>query len=230
MIAVIQSDPGCPPGLVGEVLDGAGVEWSLVAVHDREPHPEAPDAAIVLGGRQGAYDGLLHSHLEGTRRWLTDLVAGDVPVLGICLGAQLLAAAVGGDAFLAPRPEAGLLTLDFVADDPLAPLLTGPWIFCHQDTFTLPPWATLVATTGYPAAFRSGSALGLQFHPEAIASMVKLWIDEPGSTAERAGLDPAGFVAEIEAHRDDLADRGRALIAAWLAEALQPASPESAHS
>jgi GMP synthase (glutamine-hydrolysing) len=220
MIAVVEPDPSCPPALVGAVLDDLGLGWHLVRTHAGDALPPDPDAAVVLGGRQGAYEVDAHPHLGDTKRWMADLVGRGVPVLGICLGAQLLADALGGSAHLAPEPEVGLLPLEVVGDDPLSPLLIGPWVLAHQDTFDLPPGATLLARSAYPAAFRYGSALGVQFHPEADAALAASWLQRDGGVARRAGVDVAGLVAALEDADAGLARRGRAVIAAWGASAV----------
>ncbi len=94
-----------------------------------------------------------------------------VPVLGLCLGSQLMADALGGKAFLGEKPETGVVPVTLTDAGKADPVVskTGPMVYAqHQDTFVLPPDAVLLAHTDrYPHAFRVGSGLALQFHPDA---------------------------------------------------------------
>lgn len=224
MIAVCQPDTRCPPGHLAEVLDGADVPWASVRFHAGDALPTDPRAVVVLGGRMGAYDVADHPWIPVVEAWLAGLVERDVPVLGICLGAQLLAEALGGTVRRAARPEVGLRDLELLADDPLASWLGGPWVLMHRDVFTAPPGATLVARTAHPACFRIGSAFALQPHPEAPATTVAGWLAEATEVVAASGVDATAMADRLAADSDELAERGRALLGAWLDEALAPAS------
>lgn len=221
MIAVVQPDPVCPPGHVADVLEARSLDWDVLATHDGASLPDRPAAAIVLGGSMGAYEEVDHAHLAATKAWLRRLVAADVPVLGICLGAQLIADALGGRAYLAQAPEIGLLPVRPVTDDALVAVLGGDWVMVHQDTFTVPPGGRLIAESGFPAVFRAGSATGVQFHPEAGPDLVGAWLHRAGGLGERAGVDPTPIVGRLIDEADDFAERGRALIGAWVDEATE---------
>lgn len=215
-----QPDTVCPPDHLAEVLEAAGVPWELVRLHAGDALPADPDAVVVLGGRMGVHDVADHPWIPVVEAWLADLVGRGVPVLGICLGAQLLAEALGGSVSKAPRPEIGLLELELVADDPLVPWLGGPWVVMHQDAFTPPPGATLMARTAHPAGFRLGSAVALQTHPEASAETVIGWLGEATEVVAASGVDAGALADRLVASAPDLATRGRALLGAWLGEAL----------
>ena len=98
--------------------------------------------------------------------------------------------------------------------------LDGPMIGVHQDTFDLPPGARLLASNEYPQAFRFGSALAVQFHPEVDSSILRSWlkhdVDELFAEAE---VDPEDFVDEAERRDTELKDRALRFFNAWLAEA-----------
>jgi GMP synthase-like glutamine amidotransferase len=95
-----------------------------------------------------------------------------VPILGLCWGAQALAVAMGGQVGPAVPPETGWLTV--TSADPELP--AGPWLHYHYEAFTVPPGASeLARSPAGPVAFRAGRNLGLQFHPEATATMGEIW-------------------------------------------------------
>ncbi|AWB26268.1 type 1 glutamine amidotransferase [Halococcoides cellulosivorans] len=124
--------------------------------------------AVVVSGSQTAVDDD-RAWIDRTAAWVADAVARDVPVLGVCWGHQLLARALGGRVEPMGEYELGYTTIDRVATDPVLDL---PDEFCafesHSDRVVdLPPDAAVVATSDRSIqAFRAGSALGVQFHPE----------------------------------------------------------------
>lgn len=188
------------PGLVGPAVDGPlQVRTVLDVAEPRLPSLGDVAGVVVMGGPMDA-DDERHPGLAAERRLLADAVDADVPVLGVCLGMQLLGLALGAGLHRRHGTEIGFAPVDVVADDPvLGPLGTRPTVLhWHSDAVDLPAGATLLAST--PAtpvqAFRAGSALGLQFHPEVSASMLDLWLATPDMTAS---LDEN----EVEAIRAD---------------------------
>jgi GMP synthase (glutamine-hydrolysing) len=188
----------------------------------------------VLGGNQNAYDDERAPWMPATRRLLVDAVAADVPVLGICLGHQLLAAALGGRVEVAPPPgrESGVVPVMWrpeAREDPVlgaavaagtpdvAPAgeLGGALVpSMHADAVVELPadgrW--LAFSTQYPfQAMRVGSALGVQFHPEASPELLARW-------AESAGEDAAAVLAQARAHDAHVAPVGRAIAQAFAAQ------------
>lgn len=180
---VLQHVPFEGPGLLSDAAAEAGAELRVRRLWDGDAVPDLGDAGglIVLGGPMNALDDRGHPHLAAERRLLRQALRERVLVLGVCLGAQLLAAAAGADVTVGPEPEIGpgSVTLTPAAEDD--PLLHGvgremPVLHWHQDTFTLPEDARLLASSGrYPhQAFRLGPrAWGLQFHIEVDAAAVE---------------------------------------------------------
>jgi GMP synthase (glutamine-hydrolysing) len=221
-----------------EDLVGPGWLTDAVAVTDRLVHPiridrgddlpsvpamlDADASVVVLGGFMGAHQDDVYPWLEPEMAWLRQLVAADVPVLGICLGAQLLAAALGGRAFRSEVYECGypVITLTPAGRaDPVLRHLDGPVLSWHEDTFTLPPDAELLAWTDVaPQAFRIGSALGVQFHPEADPAIVEDWIAHVGEATMRArGADPDLLRSTLALYACEVEHAGRSILDAWLA-------------
>jgi GMP synthase (glutamine-hydrolysing) len=128
---------------------------------------------VVLGGPMGVGEIEAHPHLRAEIDLLAAVVAADVPILGVCLGAQLLACALGAEVLPSATPEVGLGS---VSPTPAGErdVVLGPGgrrvpvLHWHNDTFTLPPGAKLLASSDECAnqAFRVGRAYGLQFHVE----------------------------------------------------------------
>lgn len=173
-----------------------GLDLQIVRPYLGEPLPTVGEVQnlIVLGGAQNAFDDERSPYLPELRRLLAEVLQQEVPTLGICLGAQLLAVAGGGHVQVnAPAgPEVGVVDVRLrpeAAEDPLL----GPVAAAKGKTFSapalhfdaiteLPPGAQwLAASRQYPyQAFRIGSALGLQFHPEVSREMLVSWVRQLG--------------------------------------------------
>ena len=182
--------------------------------------PERVDAAVVLGGFMGAYQTHQYPWLEDEKQWLRNLAADDVPVLGICLGSQLIADALGGRAYRAPLPEVGVVEVHLTAegrDHPVVAHLGRRVFLAHQDTFEIPEDATLLAASHeYPIAFQAGTALGLQSHPEVPADQAATWPDHPEFVMlDQRGLDRAEFLRQLEESEADLEAAAEAMFSAW---------------
>jgi GMP synthase (glutamine-hydrolysing) len=218
-LLILENDPGDGPGYLGDALEHADVPASLVRVHAGDPVPELGSAAgvVILGGPMGAYESATHPWLDDEARLIREAVAHNAAVLGICLGAQLIAHALGGRAFQAERPEVAVARSRLTPAGerhPLAPFLTGPYLAFHQDTFDLPEDATLLASSeAYPHVFRCGSALGIQPHPEVSSDVAARW-GERSRLPERAGVNYATVISEME--RRVPPSRPAALFSAWI--------------
>lgn len=190
---------------LGEWLAGAGADLILRRpATDGVPESlDGVDGVVCMGGEMGAHDDADHPWLAGLRWLLVGAVARRLPVLGICLGGQLLAVATGGAVRrCVDGPEAGTLLVakrDAAAFDPLfaqLPLTPDVIQFHYDEIHRLPPGATLLASSPQHAnqAFRVGTAgYGLQFHIETSPATVSSWArrDSAGAAAFRPGqLDP----------------------------------------
>ncbi|WP_182111301.1 MULTISPECIES: type 1 glutamine amidotransferase [unclassified Actinotalea] len=191
-VLVLQHAPWEGPGLVARVL---GDHQRTTRIVLDEEHPDLPAPAdlagvVVMGGPMSADDDERYPGLRAERRLLADAVDADVPVLGICLGMQLLARALGAPVHRAHGTEIGFAPVEVVEHDPvLAPLGQRPTVLhWHSDAADLPTGATLLAST--PAtpvqAFRAGSALGLQFHLEVDADLLRTWLATPEMATDLA--------------------------------------------
>lgn len=154
----------------------------------REPLPEHHRfaAIIAMGGPMGVNDRADLPWIDDEIGYLREATAARVPVWGVCLGAQLLAAALGAAVYSGPVPEVGIAEVELTAagaDDPVwgdtgPRLVTMQW---HGDTFDVPPGAELLASSAlYPnQLFRHGASYGIQFHIEADAALARQWLDIP---------------------------------------------------
>lgn len=183
-VLVLTHAPTEGPGLVAAALDHPyRVRTVLDEQHPRLPAVDEIAGLVVMGGPPDADDDAHHPGLAAERTLLAQAVAADVPTLGVCLGAQLLALAHGARLLRRAGTEIGFAPIELIGDDPvLAPLGTSPEVLhWHVDQVELPDGATLLASnpTTQVQAFRLGSALGLQFHLEVDAPMLDLWLSTP---------------------------------------------------
>jgi GMP synthase-like glutamine amidotransferase len=178
------------PGTIAPVLAEHAVAVVVVRLDWGAALPSVDDVGglVVMGGPMGVHDTDEHPWLVGERALIRATVDAGLPVLGVCLGAQQLAAALGAEVTTGPAEEVGPGQVELTADgrrDPvLGPEYNGlsgtsvPCVHWHRDTFALPPGSThLAATRTYPhQAFRSGAcAYGLQFHVEVDADLADAW-------------------------------------------------------
>ena len=174
------------PGAIAQALAVAGAEPTVVRIDRGDALPSSAalrEAAglVVMGGPMSVHDDL--AWLADERALLREAVEADLPVLGVCLGAQQLAAALGAPVTRGPLPEYGVgevhLTTEAIGDPVFGPAPTPlPCVHWHGDTFALPEGAVrLAGNDAYEnQAFRVGArAYGLQFHVEVTASLVAHW-------------------------------------------------------
>lgn len=205
-------------GTLRPALEARGLDVEAVELH--EPGAQPPEIAsaaglVFMGGPMGANDDLpfLHQELE----LLQDAVKLGLPVLGICLGAQLIAKALGAKVYKSPVPEIGWFRIDVTAAGRLDPvfgeageaLTVFHW---HEDMFEIPPGGELLATAeGCPnQAFRYGrNVYGFQFHPEMTPAMIEDWQRQPNMCGEPvAAIDP-------ELHAKPLAQLCHRIVEGW---------------
>jgi GMP synthase (glutamine-hydrolysing) len=179
---------------------------------------------IVLGGEMNADDLERYSFLRAVRDLVGEAVDGGVPILGVCLGGQILTRAMGADVTPAPRREIGFLPVKATAagmDDPvLASFAPEAKVFqFHEDACELPAGAELLMEgEDVPVqAFRVGeTAYGVQFHFEVTPEIIAAWCDEVPDLEESWGRPKEAVVAEAEDHLQAQQAAGRDAAAAFL--------------
>ena len=201
-----------------------------VRYHDAASSPplsvrDALDASllVVLGGPMGVYEADAHPFLRDEIAALEARIPADRPTLGVCLGAQLIAASTGARVRPGDRFELGyepIALTDAGRASCLAPLLDDPRVLhWHGDTYDLPAGATRLASS---AAYREQAfsigprILGLQFHPEVDAAMLDVWIREGGDELARAGVDAHVLRRTCDDIVPALATRAQAMLRGWL--------------
>ena len=148
------------------------------------------DNYIILGGHMGSYDDQKFTYLQEEKEWLKYAINSNAKILGICLGSQLIADAMGGAAFLSKNIEFGFKNLEFLINDSLFDDFKNTKVFSwHRDTFNIPPGATLIAKTEYPQIYSIKNSLALQFHPEIKLDLFENWYDSDLSKEELANYD-----------------------------------------
>jgi GMP synthase-like glutamine amidotransferase len=228
-ILVVENYRATSLGLIRGELAAAGAVVDTRRAFAGEALPdshEGHDAIIVLGGEQNALDDANHPYLPALAALMRAFGEADKSVLGICLGAQLLARGYGAENILGRPTEFGwqdVTPTEAGRADPVVGVLDGPspLFHWHSDTFTLPEGAVHLATSAMTPnqAFRIGRAVyGIQFHFEADTTLVREWNAVFGDVA--VGIDPdwpARHAREAGpmGHRADAA--GHALARAWIA-------------
>jgi GMP synthase-like glutamine amidotransferase len=243
-ILVIENYPKTTLGLVGRALSEAGAELSTVRTHLGESLPAAHtgfDALVMLGGAQDALDDANHPYLKDEAALARAFGEADKAVLGICLGAQILARAHGAENILGRPIEFGwheVRATEAGESDPVLKAIgrAAPTFHWHLDTFTLPPGAVHLATSAQTdmQAFRIGRAsYGIQFHFEAGTELVTTWTSDFAEEIDVYAPDwPERLAAEIERHGAAADAAGLALARAWIERIRTPSSsrPEPARS
>lgn len=230
-VVVLQHAPQCDPAALAPVLDArAGRRsWRLLDVAGGDPYPDLERArgVVVLGGPMGVPDADEYPWMGGELALLRDAVDRAIPVFGICLGAQLLGAALGGR--VERRPVAEIAFVPLLRTEPgTEDTVFAGWpdgaralLFHEDEVVELPDGAVamLTGSDGTPAWRTSdGLSYGVQFHPEVDAAHVAMWCESESSLAAMAGagVDPAALVeATLRRERFTLAV-GLSLLGRWL--------------
>ncbi len=183
-----------------------------------------PDLLIMMGGPMGVYEREEHPWIACQLRRLARRLEADRPTLGVCFGAQMIAAAMGGDVFPGPVKEVGfhpVEVLDAGRAGPLNHLVAVPVLHWHGDTFTLPEGVELLASSHLyeHQAFRRGqNLLALQFHAEmGEDERFHIWVEEGHETVRETVGCPDRFRQQHEEHGPRAVSAGQAMIRDWLA-------------
>ena len=182
-IAIINDSEVTTGSLPNDIIsiNAWEVNWDLLSFDD---------SYIVLGGHMGSYEDEKFSYLQAEKLWLKKAINENTKILGICLGSQLIADAMGGKAYLSEKIEFGFKNLDFLIEDTLFEDFRNTKVFSwHRDTFDIPPGATLVAKTEFPQIYIIKNTTALQFHPEIKTDLFKIWYDSDLSKQELESYD-----------------------------------------
>jgi GMP synthase (glutamine-hydrolysing) len=232
-VLVVQHQDDCPPALLGDWLAEAGCELDVHRPYAGDPLPDdlsGHDALVVLGGSMGANDDDAHAWLAPTKQLIREAAERHTPTLGVCLGHQLVAVALGGEAGRNPRgQQLGLLPLgwtDAAGQDDLTRGLvgTGFGVQWNDDIVLRAPDATVVLARTPQGELQvarfAPTVWGVQLHPEVDDHILAKWAEDDRDRYDEGVLDEVLHL--VAAHREDLT-------AGWrpLAQALATLSPHA---
>lgn len=195
-VLAVTHGPSVGPGVFADAIAAGGHELVEWRVPTRGSPTEGADAAIVLGGAMHPDEEERHGWLAPELEWIRGELERGTPILGVCLGSQLVARAAGARVFRAPEPEVGWLEVERTGvGDPVADVLPARFeaFQWHHYTHDLPEGAVELARSRVcTQAYRLGSALGVQFHPEVRGEQVEAWLsDDPDDVPDAAALRAA---------------------------------------
>jgi GMP synthase-like glutamine amidotransferase len=202
-IAIFRHAPTEGPGHFASFLDARNLPWQLIAIDAGAPVPDSPEAfagLVFMGGPMSVNDDL--PWIPGILELIRKAVAADIPVLGHCLGGQLIAKALGGEISRNPIKEIGWGEVR-VVDSPDARRwfgdITGFQAFhWHGETFSIPPGASRILESAYCGnqAYAMGKHLGMQCHVEMTDAMIRDWCDVGAQEIAAAIDSPAVQAAD----------------------------------
>lgn len=222
-ILAIQNDETDPPHLAGKWLEEQGHEIVVLRAYAGEEVPstvpDGIDALMPLGGHMGALDDHVAPWLVNERAMIVDATSEDVPIFAICLGAQLVAAALGGEVRRSPEAEIGIyeITAENVSDPVFqleAGTIAAQW---HEDIVTkLPEGAVRLA--GSPLCenqvFKFGpKSYAVQFHPEIDASIIHTWEEHADNAFLESGK--SSVESEVKAVESQLFEIWKPTVQRW---------------
>lgn len=202
-----------PPGYLGEIMREHGILYEVVKVDEAPvPDPTEYDAFIAMGGPQHVGVDDKDPYLAGVEEAIRKAVEQDIPYLGICLGGQLLAHALGAVVKRHSIASIGFYEVQLTEEGKADPLFQGlpgyqQVILWHEDSFDLPAGAVQLATNVHTEnqAFRYGRhAYGMQYHIELTPSMLDIWLHHPENRQEMIKMRGAAAVAKFENDRPKL--------------------------
>ena len=233
-LLVLQHAACEPPGVYEDVLRERGIGFERVVLDEALSLPDWRGFAgiVAMGGAMGAYEDDVHPWLAAETRLIAEAVGDGVPYWGVCLGAQLLAAALGAEVRPGSSAELGVLEVELTPAAGADPVFAGaPARFdtlqWHGDTYELPPGAVRLARSERyeQQAFVLGRAYAVQFHLEVDGGLAAQWMEMPAYVAELEELDgpdaPARMLAEVRAAEARTVPLARQLFTRWLVEVVR---------
>lgn len=225
-IWVLQHHPIENLGTIADALEGAALAWQYVRTFDGHPVPRDMKGAgglIVMGGPMGVYESERYPFLADEMRLIESAIRENKPVLGVCLGSQLVAATLGAKVAPGPRKEIGWYPVRLAPDAASDRLLTGiPKEFValhwHGDVFDLPRGAVTLASSDMTPlqAFRHGdNVYGFLFHIESTVQQVHAMAREFADEVKQAGADGAAIVEQAADNIDALAQIADTIFSRW---------------
>jgi GMP synthase-like glutamine amidotransferase len=229
-LLVIQHARCEPPGVYEDELDERGIEFCRVLLDEGDALPDWRGFAglVVMGGAMGVYEQQRYPWLAEELELIAAAVAAGRPFWGVCLGAQLLASALGAAVHAGPQgPEFGVCPVELTSAARADPVFAGappgfPALQWHGDTYELPSGATQLArsTRFDQQAFVHGSAYALQFHLEVDERLARRWAGVPEYVAELERHQGAGaaerMVEQVSGAQTDSVPLARRLFSRWL--------------
>jgi GMP synthase (glutamine-hydrolysing) len=201
MVIVFRHVPHEGVGTISTSLDDAGISYRYIDTFKGRPtfpSVRSLSGLIVMGGPMGVYEKDRYPFLKRELLYIRKAIDAGKPVLGICLGSQLIAHALGARVYPNGKKEIGWYRTSLTPKGQKDPLMKdsplSPWVFqWHGDTFDLPSGAHLLATSARckNQAFRFGkNVYGLQYHLEVDGAMVREWLAQPGAERELSQIGP----------------------------------------
>ncbi|MCL4485554.1 MAG: glutamine amidotransferase [Nitrospirae bacterium] len=219
-------------GTLGDLMEERGFDLQVAEPalpSTRLPDPAEPDLVVVLGGPFGVYEEEAYPHIPGEIAFVERRLALKKPIIGICLGAQLMARALGARVYPSGTHEIGWKPLFLTAEGRQTPLVLlgedNPMLHWHGDTFDLPPGIPNLARTESVThqAFMVGNyGLALQFHPEIRAGDFERWLLGHAFELSARKIDLPALRAQTNTFGPGLASRSRAFFSRWLSLAGFP--------
>ncbi|MFF1635149.1 glutamine amidotransferase [Leifsonia sp. NPDC058248] len=224
---VLQHDPSIHLGNIEPVLREHGYDLRIVDVTTEDVtaiDPDAADLVVVLGGEMGAYQTDEFPFLKAERAFLRERLDAERPTLGVCLGAQLMAGALGERVYKGDSMQIGFRRVEPTeagAASPIRHFGGVPVVEWHGDTFELPERATLLASSSDYSneAFAIGDfALAVQFHPEVTDEMHEQWVAEGYNELDEHALDPDALREDRAAYSAGMQEASRRAFSEWLSQ------------
>ena len=178
------------PGLVGEAFEARGFSLDVFLMDEQSltPSLDGYDVLLILGSKSAVYDPQVEAAWFGRELELIgEATERDLPIFGICFGAQALCVFHGGDVTASNDPEIGWFEVTARNN---SSIVSGPWFEYHFDRCSLPPHATLWAESPRAIqAFAIGRHVGVQFHPEVDDEQLRDWLETTSDEARSFGID-----------------------------------------